>query len=402
MKTKEQNSTKPPVEVASATHLEADLMADETERLNAVRPVKASWLTTLPAVTKVEAVWQGAQSSHLRDAIQTRADKMASAIAEVLEEKVAVEHIDISLGASPIAGISFPVTWSKGAGHALARACPFLASGLLQAVTGTASAPLANRPDPVSAAVLGHAALLVCKAMNDEEMDGPRLLTAQTKIPRTSMTLELGVRLGEIKGHAQIDLDEHAALSLARHLSAVATEARALGAADDAHGNGSDLARLPVNARLCMGPVRLTTQAVRDLGPGDAICPSPDAQLVNGMPSGPAFLSASSKTGLAAIGNLEGDQLRVDSLGHPRHTSEEVTMSDAMKPACSLEVDAHLVLASLPMTFEELSSLGPGSVLELPNVLPRVRVQVGEQTVAVGELVNVEGVLGVRIVEGGL
>ena len=73
--------------------------------------------------------------------------------------------------------------------------------------------------------------------------------------------------------------------------------------------------------------------------------------------------------------------------------------SDSQKPnLAALPVRVHIVLTQLEMTLAELNKLRPGSILELDHEKSEfVQLAVNGKIAGTGELVEIEGRLGVRI-----
>lgn len=78
---------------------------------------------------------------------------------------------------------------------------------------------------------------------------------------------------------------------------------------------------------------------------------------------------------------------------------EETRRTEAMlRAAGDAPVDVVVEVARIAMPLGELAALRPGEVLVTGRALgERVTLRVGERTIALGELVDVDGEIGVRI-----
>jgi len=98
---------------------------------------------------------------------------------------------------------------------------------------------------------------------------------------------------------------------------------------------------------------------------------------------------------------LEAPELH-DPAAHPedpgREPAFEQTPQQPLSPLSQLPVALTLRCGSLNLTLDELRRLDSGSVLEVHGVTPgHASLCHGEQVVAEGELVDVEGRLGLQI-----
>ncbi|RAL23939.1 YscQ/HrcQ family type III secretion apparatus protein [Lujinxingia litoralis] len=163
----------------------------------------------------------------------------------------------------------------------------------------------------------------------------------------------------------------------------------------------------PVWGRLTAGSVRLSLGEVRGLGVGDVVL----CGEVNGEGVG-AELRAGATVGfggrlqvgtsgcwqlvineaLAASGE-EGGAIRAEAI--ESEEEEQMTQATAVEGA---EVEVVVEVGRVKLTVGELSRLVPGQVVETEAAVGGpVRLLVGDQEVARGELVEVEGRLGVRV-----
>jgi type III secretion system YscQ/HrcQ family protein len=384
--------TRPAIALEAPAHPAAALDTATRPAIGLEAPPRVTrWRPRLKPVSRLSALLFGPAGDRTQSALRAKAETFATAAAGALDAPVQLESAGLAHGGAPMAGFAMPV--AAGDEILTVRACPGLVAAVVESLTGAPTPPLAERPDPVTAAVLGHGALLLCDALHEAGLSAPRILTGVP--PRAEATVDLRVRIGARLGQLQIGLSEAFALRLIETLGrrAATTPTPA----------SPDLAgiRLPVD--VCMGPLRLAASTVAALRPGDALCPDPAARLVGGHPAGPVFLRTARRAAGApvAAADLNGGRLEIRGLALPTPTFTEVPVSESSTPHDTLPVDVHLVLASLPLTLGEIADLGPGSILEVGGALPRVRLQVGDRCIAKGELVDVDGVLGLRILEGG-
>ncbi|MFW6369001.1 MAG: FliM/FliN family flagellar motor switch protein [Myxococcota bacterium] len=323
-------------------------------------------------------------------------------MSEKLGASLRVEDVTVGEAGVSMAGFRVTASLGQGRGKCEARLCPNLTAALHESLTLSPSAPLSTHPDPVTAAVLGHGVLLICSAIAEAGLARPTLLS-DASIGQTSLCLAMDLVAEGKHCSLQILLDDEAARALTSSMEAQQAKPRPQQAAKSNAELGDDLARLPVLVRLSMGPVRLSAATLETIRPGDAVCPDPRASIEDGLPHGPVFLSASAAGGrrIAALGRIEGRSISITGLGLPGPTAEEPNMSQPLSSTGPLSVDVQVVIETLPMTLAELSRVGAGSVIPLSTACPRPRLMVGEQTLAVGELVDVDGVLGVRVLERG-
>ncbi|BDG04363.1 FliM/FliN family flagellar motor switch protein [Anaeromyxobacter oryzae] len=201
-----------------------------------------------------------------------------------------------------------------------------------------------------------------CAAPAVDALLAPRLARG-VREPAGALAIELDVDAGGARGHARLLVPPAALRALA-------------GAPDPAASPVS----LPVSFR----------RGTAALGPGDldALAPG-DVVVVDEAATGTASLVLPG--GARATGRLEDDGT---------FHVEETTMTGRM---AELPVTLEIELARVELTLGELARLEPGAAL--PLALDRrglVTLRAGDRAVARGELVDVEGSVGVRIlsVEG--
>lgn len=189
-----------------------------------------------------------------------------------------------------------------------------------------------------------------------EEALAPRLVRGGTE-PASGLAVEIDVAAESLRGRARL-IVPHAAI-------------RALGRDPDLEASP---VRLPASLRR--GAAVLDAAELEALAPGDVVVVDPPADGRDAL----VFPG-----GLRALGRIEEDAFH----------AEEIIMTDRH---ARLPVTLEVELARTDVPLAELARLEPGAVLALG--LDRrglVTLRAGERAVARGELVDVEGAVGVRI-----
>jgi type III secretion protein Q len=218
---------------------------------------------------------------------------------------------------------------------------------------------------PLERAAVELATLSVLNATGSlaevEERLAPRL-ARQAGEPIGGLAIELAIGLGAGAGSGRVRLVlPHAAV-------------RALGEAC-AEERPADALVLELSVRGGSAP--LLPEELAALATGDVV-------LLDPPPAG--RLTAVAPGGLRVVGTESENGLLV----------EEVRMPDV--PSSEWPVAVDVELARVPITLGELARLAPGAVLSLPiDRRGLVSLKLGDRTVARGQLVDVEGGLGVRI-----
>jgi type III secretion protein Q len=226
---------------------------------------------------------------------------------------------------------------------------------------GSAEAP-ASALTPIERAAFELFALSAlagaCSVAAVEERLAPRLARGDGA-PPSALAIELEVTAGGVTGRGRL-LVPHAAV-------------RALAGPCCAMPAGATL--IPVSVRS--GAARVAREELDALGTGDVVLLDPpeaggDALVLPG--------------GARLSGRLEGDGFLV----------EEVVMNER---TAQLPIRLDIELARIELPLAELARLEPGAAL--PLSLDRrglVTLRVGERAIGRGELVDVDGAVGVRVV----
>ncbi|RMG19939.1 MAG: hypothetical protein D6729_03960 [Deltaproteobacteria bacterium] len=352
----------------------------QAHRMGAVPPAPEAaftraWRHRLPTVEASEAAWRHPAGMARLAALPEALAPACARIAEDLGAEFEVTAARLARRDLPLAGPAFSLLLDPDQRPARLRLDPHLVAALTAVLTGTETPPLAGRPDPLTAAVLGHGLLRVLAAAGRAGGLQPRL--AAVEPPPAAVVLHLSVLLSGQPGSMQIGLATETAQWLLRRLEAVPLPRPAVEATLRGH--------------LCL-PTRVALRTLRALAPGDALCPHPDTRWTEAGPDGPALLRFSRRRALA--GRLGPDGFRVLS-------TLEVPMSKCHRPStdpvAEIPIDVEIVLARVSTRISELAGLVPGAVLPLEQRDPCVEIVVGDRCIATGELVDVEGRLGVRV-----
>ncbi len=290
------------------------------------------------------------------------AESAAAALAALLGR-------DVSVSARACAGVPAPravgarlaVDLTALPAAALLEVEPGLVVGLLADLAGGPAEAGATALTPVERAALELFALAAlegaCAASGIEERLAPRLSRGAAD-PPSALVIELHVSAGSVAGRARLLLPPAAV----RAVAGPAAEGPAL--------------TIPVVASLRSGGAVLAPDELDALGPGDVILldppgSSPDALVLPG--------------GARLCGSLVDGALHVEVV-------------DVNERNAQLPVRLEIELARVEVTLAEIARLEPGAAL--PLSLDRrglVTLRVGERAIARGELVDVDGAVGVRI-----
>lgn len=381
---------------------------------NAIKAAGSRLLRGLPEISSLEAAWRGPKSVQIERILKKSFIRAIPKIEKNLETDVSIEKISISSFAPRIAGFSVSLSFDSGKGSVKAILCPMTCAGLLQALTRADIPPSTACPDPVTSAVLGHGILTVLSAVSESGILNPKLISEDRFIPaKIDTCIELAIKINGCTGFMQLVPDRKAAEILTDYITRL-FDGRETGSIEDSgklpgSGNNNEEAEqndrwndLPVPAHICMGPVSLSGSTILNLSPGDVLCPDPQAQIVDGLPAGSAFIRSSGlrNNSRVAIGTIDARSLVINDIAPVQTTAKETRMPSPKLSPESLSIDVHVVIDTISMTLRELSSIGAGSVFSISELPPRAKLMAGEQFIATGELVDIEGVLGVRILEG--
>ncbi|HUL61162.1 MAG TPA: FliM/FliN family flagellar motor switch protein [Anaeromyxobacteraceae bacterium] len=290
-------------------------------------------------------------------------DAVRPALAAVLGAPVAVTARPVPARASPGAGTARIALELRAlpASAVLEVEVPLVAR-LVDGLAGGRGDPIAaTELTPVEASALELLALAAldaaCAVSDLDERLGPRLVRSGAAPPE-ALAIELDIAVGAIRGRARL-------LAPARAVRAL----RGPGLPDPMPG-------IRVEASIRSGHGALMPAELDVLAPGDVV-------VLDAPPGDRHALVLPG--GARAEGRLDGQDLHVETIAMPDRASE-------------LPITLEVELGRVSIALADLARLEPGAIL--PLGLDRrglVTLRAGERAVARGELVEVEGAVGVRI-----
>ncbi len=291
------------------------------------------------------------------------ADAAARALSALLDRELAVRARAVpGAPSSRAASARVAIDLTALPAAALLEVDPALVTAVVDVLGGGAGrAAIATALTPIESAALELLALAaVDGACTVPEIDGalaPRVSRGAAE-PPSALAVELEISSGALSGRARLLLPA----SAVRALAGPVQDGPALAA------------RVPTSLRSGRAP--LSPDELAALSRGDVVLLDPPADSPDAL-----VLHA----GARFLGRLEGDTFHVTELTmHERNAQLPVT----------LEVE----LARVDLPLSEIARLEPGAALSLG--LDRrglVTLRVGDRAVARGELVDVDGAVGVRI-----
>ena len=314
--------------------------------------------TVSPALAEVNGA--------LRALGERAARSAAVGLASVLGGEAAVRGRVLPGVPEPGASALVPVELTALAGQAtLAVDCGF-AARLAERVAGAAGrVPVATSLTPVERAVVELAvlgALDGIAAETDIEAALAPRLGLRGGTPVRPLCVELTITAANTQGRALLLLPQEALRALSRTLELP-----------------EQLGAVAVAASLRSGSAALAASEVAALRAGDVV-------ILDAPPGDAAALLLPG--GLRAQGRLEGDSLEV----------REVDVAHPDLGAGDLPVVLEVELASVPVPLRDIARIAPGAVLLLGlDRDGQVTLRIGERAVARGELVDVDGAVGVRV-----
>jgi len=327
-------------------------------------------------------------------ALLVEAPTPGSWIALELDPRIALCIVDRALGGEGGEAVGMPTSRLR------ATEC-----GILAYVLGRM---LAQEEAPIGGARIG-AALTSPEALAEALGEG-----GAHALPAT-------LRLGEDVGSARIWIPERA-------LDAMA----GLGPRLDAEP--AFLRALPMTCVLEAGLATLAPGLLRSLQPGDVLIPDAlffdgrarteircqilgsrrleligerhathaHRMLVRELRRRPELATEEGRRMDPKIGISEPAVEREETPGRPTEESArgELPLREALRRAGDAPIEVSIELARVRLPLEELAALGPGSILETRRPIGEaVILRAGGETIASGELVDVDGEIGVRLID---
>ena len=151
---------------------------------------------------------------------------------------------------------------------------------------------------------------------------------------------------------------------------------------------------LPLAAVLRIGATRITHGVLASLRPGDAVLLEDRTALL-------VVAERWSATAAVAAGRWTLTEAPHPLRDHPEGTQTMAEPHEDGAPAANgdeLPVTLTFEVGRLVLEFGEVRRFGPGSVIELPTRQKLVQIAANGRRVGEGELVEVDGALGVRII----
>jgi type III secretion system YscQ/HrcQ family protein len=313
-------------------------------------------------------------------------ERLAAAAAEVLQMNVRFRLCD----GSPAEHADWPaLAFESAEGDALItlHPSPALAIAVLSRVLERpAPVVLSGRAaDPVLIGALSSVGVEIARRTK-----GALPIRAKLAAPPALQALPLSVSV-ELDGRPyELLVSANAAWQPTR--AAPATTLRALGA-------------LPICLALVIAVATIERAALAALEPGDAFLPGPAAGTDGGSVTAAALAGPLSEHGVAVTlteaGELvvRGDMVALGVDGGSHMTDDgEATGGTMNRTALEAPIVVRVELGSVTLLAREWAELKPGDVIETGRrIAEPVVLRVAGQEVARGELVNVDGELGVRI-----
>jgi type III secretion protein Q len=292
----------------------------------------------------------------------------AAAAARALTGVLGVE-VTLTCSARPVAAaparppLALAIELSALPGAARLEVEPGLVARLVALVSG-APAPAAGATEltPTEASALDLLVLAALDGAAEVEAIAERLaprLVRDAVAPPSPLAVDITVEAGPVRGRARLLLPPAAVQALASP-----PELR------------EPLTAFPLFASLRGGSAPLRPEELRALAPGDVL-------LADSPPEGRLRLCFPG--GFTAVGTLAGGTFLVE-------------MTTMESPLAQVPILIDVELARVPLTLSDLSRLSPGSTL--PVQLDRrglVTLRLGERPLGRGELVEIDGAVGVRI-----
>lgn len=312
----------------------------------------------------------------MRRALRLRGEQVSATLTELLELPCEVLVRRIAQGA---VGAGHSVWLSCGALQLGVVAEPGLAAFLAARVLRR-SEPLAHPGEPLSPTLLGLLGALALETLRRQGVSAKLRDALSTGVA----VLEVEVTL----------LLEGRPFSLTLYAAGLAHETR--------EASLRELGEIALTLPLAVATVSLSREELATLEPGGALLLGDACSIeANGLGAGVLVAPGSERGigvtlksgGALVVGEATEARLSVESDQEPR--SDSPTLSDAVLDA---PVVVRVELGAVSMSAREWAQLGPGDVIETAQrVAEPVVLRVAGREVGRGELVNVDGQVGVRI-----
>ena len=296
-------------------------------------------------------------------------------------------------------GESVAMIAAIGAHRAVLALAPGIARVIADRVVGGTGSDVALGPTPVSRGEAGLVAYVVARAL--ARARGP--FTSLLDVGKAREVIGAWGEARAIAAAFELSIGEQrGAGCLVVPLSALEDLASSSRAIDPT---------LRVCASILIGDARIPAREVKSLLPGDVLVPDTltldprvadvgRARMVVGRSSRAFELELSGGTlrvvramGLAAPrAPVRWKQRKDPAMSQPD--------TDTLQSLADVEVELSIELARLEMPIAEVAALAPGVVVTTGRLVgERVAIRAGDRVIAWGELVDVEGEVGVRLTE---
>jgi flagellar motor switch/type III secretory pathway protein FliN len=319
----------------------------------------------LPFTLPVLSLGFAALTPTAREVGRRAAESASSALSELLGAPVGIVGQPLSAPAVHELGTA-SVFFSLGALPATAALevdVRLLARTVERLAGSSPHTPAALTPCKIERSVLDLIALVAVDAARSPGLDAlvPRLAAAG-EVASDALAVALELTVGEDRGRGR--------------LLVPAAAVAALGGEAELH---TALAALSVAASFREGTSSLTEDELAALAPGDVLL------LDEGTPRAELVIPG----GLALRGRAEGTAFHV----------EEIRMTETQ---ASYPITLSVEVARVSVTLGDLARLEPGSALPLGVAMEgTVVLRAGERAIARGQLVEIDGALGVRLAQIG-
>jgi type III secretion protein Q len=287
----------------------------------------------------------------------------ALAMAEVLGLEVTLTGSARPVAAAPARPLaSLAIELAALPGSAVLEVEPALVARLVWLVSGGVEPAGATALTPLEESAMELLALAAIDAAGDLDLIAERLaprLVRDAPPPRSPLAIDLELTAGPVRGRARLLLPPAAVGALAGPVELA-----------------EPLLAFPLFASLRGGTAPLLPEELRGLAPGDVVLadPPPEGRHRLVFPGG-----------FTAVGTLSDGSFLLEA------TSMET-------PLAQIPILVDVELARVPLTLSDLSRLVPGATL--PVQLDRrglVTLRIGERPLGRGELVEIDGAVGVRL-----
>ncbi|HVY28084.1 MAG TPA: FliM/FliN family flagellar motor switch protein [Polyangiaceae bacterium] len=316
-------------------------------------------------------------ASGARQALRLEAPRVASALSELLELPCNVVVRKSSLGRVPATG---QAVWLCAGTLALGVAAePALAAFLAARVLRRAE-PLANPEEPLSAPLAGLIAALAIETARRSGV-ATQLLGAPP-VGEEALVAEVTLLL------------EGRPFSLSAYLVGATFEAR--------EATLAELGDIDLSLPLVVATIAIERQELAALEPGGALLLGAGAGIDTTGHGRGVLVAPHSERGIGALLHADGRlvlgeplQARLSVESDKATPSDGETLTDALLDA---PVVVRVELGAVSLSAREWARLGPGDVIETAQrIAEPVVLRIAGREVGRGELVNVDGQVGVRI-----